>query len=242
MPDKMRLQKYLAQANIASRRKAEEFIKQGKVKVNDKIITEMGYMINPEVDKVHFENLPIAPESKLIYYALNKPVGYTTTAYDPHAEHNILELVPTFPRVFPVGRLDKNTSGLIILTNDGYLAHQLTHPKFEHEKEYIVKAEPIGERPTDTQIRISIDKLTAGIELEDGKTAPAKIASLRIDKFISFHITIHEGRKRQIRRMLQSIGLQALELKRIRISNLILNDIPPGEYRIIAKLDIINHN
>jgi 23S rRNA pseudouridine2605 synthase len=235
----MRLQRYLALSGITSRRKAEQLILDKQIKVNDKIIDTVGIDIDPEKDKIFYQNQLINLPSQFIYYALNKPIGYTTTYLDPHADKTVIELVPSDPRVFPVGRLDKDTSGLLILTNDGELTYELTHPKFKHEKEYCIECLI----PNSIQnIKEILSNLEKGIELEDGKTAPAKINQVNQSPEkpeISFHLTIHEGKKRQIRRMIEAVGLKLTKLTRVRIKNLQLGNIQSGKYKIIQKSDII---
>ena len=166
----------------------------GKIKINNDVIRDLSTQIE-STDKVYLDNRSITPQ-KLVYYALNKPIGYTATTSDPHAEKLITELVPKDPPVFPVGRLDKNTSGLIFLTNDGDFAQKMTHPKYEKKKEYIVE--------TDKYLSAeSLENMRKGIELDDGITTPAKVKALGEKQY---SITIHEGRNRQIRRMIEKIG------------------------------------
>lgn len=237
----VRLQKFLANSGIASRRHSELLIQHGLIKVNGQVITEMGTKVDPAKDVVEYQNKVVAlPTDNFIYYALNKPVGYTSTAADPHADHTILELVPPDPQVFPVGRLDEDTTGLLILTNDGDFAFELTHPKFVHEKEYQIRAGQSAKKLSSAEISQNLQRLEQGIDLEDGPTAPAKISQVNIspDK-IGFNITIHEGKKRQIRRMVEKIGLQVESLCRVRIGKLQLGQIPSGQYRLISRSDVI---
>lgn len=244
----IRLSKFLSDAGIASRRKAEEIILAGRVSVNGGVIDELGTKVDPEKDKVTVDNKSIDTNVEKVYYLLNKPTGYTSTAKDPHAKHTVLELVPEEPRVFPVGRLDKDTTGLLILTNDGELTQKLTHPKYEKEKEYVV----VCSRQLASG---SIKKLEEGIILEGKKTAPAKIKSLSSrhfglrlrgsdsrkeakNQYFHYSITIKEGRNRQIRKMFESIRNQVISLKRIRVEELILGDLKEGEYRELTKQEI----
>ncbi len=240
----MRINKYIASSTKYSRRKAEELVLAGKIRVNNNVIRDLSTQIE-STDKVYLANRPLTPK-KLVYYALNKPVGYTTTTSDSHAERIITELVPKDPPVFPVGRLDKNTSGLIFLTNDGDFAQKMTHPKYEKEKEYIVETDKLLSKK-------SIDNLRNGIKLTDGITAPAKVSICHSDRhhasgerrnpFPSSHsgwaqnlysITIHEGRNRQIRRMIETVGAKVISLKRIRIGDFDLGDLEKEKYKIIS--------
>jgi len=216
----MRINKYIASCTGYSRRKAEELVLSSKVKLNDKVIHDLGRQVGTE-DKVYIDGRLITPQ-KFVYYALNKPTGYTTTTSDPHAEKLITELLPANPPVFPVGRLDKDTSGLIFLTNNGDFAQKMTHPKYEKEKEYIVETDR-------TLSEKSLDTLRNGIILNDGITAPAKVRNLGKNLY---NITIHEGRNRQVRRMVEAVGAKVASLKRIRIGNFELGDLEEGKYTI----------
>ncbi|PIZ01033.1 pseudouridine synthase [bacterium (Candidatus Howlettbacteria) CG_4_10_14_0_8_um_filter_40_9] len=229
----IRLSKFLSNAGISSRRKAEEIILEGRVCVNEKVVIELGTKIDPEKDKVTVDQVLIRANTKKVYYLLNKPAGYTSTSEDPHAKHTVLELVPSDIRVFPVGRLDKDTMGLLILTNDGELTQKLTHPRYEKEKEYIVIC---GSKLTDIEIK----KLEIGIMLDDKKTAPTKVRFITglPDKYFHYSVTIREGRNRQIRRMFESIRNPVIKLERVRIDSLSLGDLKEGKYREITKQEI----
>lgn len=219
-----RINKYIASCTGYSRRKAEEVVLTGRIKVNNNVIRDLSTQIN-ESDKVYLDNKLIT-QQKFVYYALNKPVGYTTTTSDPHAEKIITELMPKDPPVFPVGRLDKDTSGLIFLTNDGDFAQKMTHPKYEKEKEYIVETDkPLSEK--------SLEKLRTGIKLDDGTTAPAEIKIVGDKKY---SIIIHEGKNRQIRRMIEKVNAQVVQLKRIRIGDFKLENLEEGKYKIFDKI------
>jgi 23S rRNA pseudouridine2605 synthase len=221
-----RINKYIASCTGYSRRKAEELILSGKIKVNDKVVHDLGRQVETS-DKVYLDNKLITVQ-KFVYYILNKPVGYTTTTSDPHAEKIITELIPKNPPVFPVGRLDKNTSGLILLTNDGNFAQKMTHPKYEKEKEYIVETDkPLSEK--------SLEKLRKGITLDDGITAPAKV-KVTGDK--KYSVTIHEGKNRQIRRMIEVVGAKVMALRRIRIGDFELGNLEDGKYKKFDKINI----
>jgi len=243
----MRINKYIASCTNLSRRKAEELVLSGKIKVNDKVVHDLATQIQ-DSDKVYLSSsvipaqagiqksdvrstvkfIQITPQ-KFVYYALNKPVGYTTTTSDPHAKKIITKLVPKDPPVFPVGRLDKNTSGLILLTNDGDFAQKMTHPKYEKEKEYIVETD----KPLSAN---SLELLRKGIQLDDGITAPAKVkvvAPISHSGHVQnlYSITIHEGKNRQIRRMIEKVGARVVNLKRIRIGNFELGDLEERKYK-----------
>lgn len=226
----IRLHKYLADNGVASRRKCEEFIRHGLIKVNGKIVTEMGIKIDPEKDKIETAPEIKLQKQKLVYYAFHKPVGYICSVTGPE-EPKIMELLHDIPeRVFPVGRLDKLTSGLLILTNDGRFAYKMTHPKFEKEKEYVVK---IREKITPEKLKI----LQSGIFIHGRKTNPAKV---EIQGPHLLRIILHEGRNRQIRRLCDKAELHIEKLKRIRIGNLLLGDLQPKEYRKLTRDELKN--
>jgi 23S rRNA pseudouridine2605 synthase len=218
--DGERLQKVLARAGIGSRRVCEELIADERVTVNGEVAV-LGRRIDPEHDLVEVDGSPIGVRPGLVYHLLNKPAGVVTTADDPQGRPTVVELVPSSPRVFPVGRLDQDTEGLLLLTNDGELAHRLTHPSYGVEKEYLahVQGEPS---------RGAVRRLRDGIELEDGLTAPAG-ANLVAPSLI--RITIHEGRNRQVRRMCEAIGHPVERLVRVRIGPLKDRRLKPGASR-----------
>ncbi|HBG81631.1 TPA: pseudouridine synthase [candidate division CPR2 bacterium] len=220
-----RINKYLARAGLGSRRNVEELIQKGMVKIDGETATLTSKVAENSTVAVNDEK--ISPK-ELVYLVINKPKGYITTLKDPYAKKKITDILPEeFNNLSPVGRLDKDTTGLLILTNDGDLAYRLTHPKHEKEKEYVVKAIP---EPKE----VDLDKLRKGILLEDGKTKPAKIA--KEDNKISIIIT--EGRKRQIRRMFEAIGYKVTELKRIRIGSLLIGKLEEGEFRFLNNKEI----
>lgn len=224
----MRLQKFLAQQGIASRRKAEEYIAEGLVKVNGKIITTLGHKIDPEKDIVAFKNQElIADHEPHIYLLLNKPSGYLCTSSDTHQRKTIFDLLPQNQRLFSVGRLDKETEGLLIVTDDGDLTYKLTHPKHHIEKEYMV----VCRGSLDNAKKEQLEK---GVLLEGKKTAPCKIDIKSKGDSTTLHITIHEGRKRQIRNMFEIIGHNVHYLKRIRIGHLKLANLAIGQYRPLS--------
>ena len=226
--DKIRLQKYLADCGIASRRKAEMFIIQGKVKVNGKVVKELGTKVGTD-DKVEFKGKIVKPKQEKVYIMLNKPVGSLSTVKKGKEKgQTVLDLVKIKERIFPVGRLDKNSSGLLILTNDGDLALKLTHPRYEKEKEYLVE---VNKEITKDFIK----SLKRGVKLEEGRTLPAKVKQLGIKKF---EIVLKEGKKRQIRRMCERLGYQVKSLHRIRINKLKLGDLKSGKFKYLGDKDI----
>ena len=219
-PEGERLQKVLARAGIGSRRVAENLIAARRVTVNGEVAV-LGRRVDIEADVVAVDGVPIGVREGLVYYLLNKPRGVVTTASDPHAVRTVVDLVPAEPRVFPVGRLDADTEGLLLLTNDGDLTHRLTHPSFGVEKEYVAE---VKGAPTPAEVR----RLREGVDLEDGRTAPAK-AVLTPPNVLT--ITIHEGRNRQIRRMCDAVGHPVVRLVRTRIGPLTDRTLKPGTWR-----------
>jgi 23S rRNA pseudouridine2605 synthase len=222
-----RVQKILARAGVASRRASEELIAQGRVRVNG-VVARLGDQADPEHDRIEVDGAPVGVRPGLVHYLLNKPPGVVTTASDPHGRPTVVELVPAEPRVFPVGRLDADTEGLLLLTNDGDLAQRLTHPSFGVDKEYLAHVEGSPSRG-------AIRTLRAGVELEDGTTAPAKV-SLVGDRLL--RITIHEGRKRQVRRMCEAVGHPVRRLVRVRIGPLSDRRLAPGEWRELEQHEV----
>lgn len=227
--------KFLADAGCGSRRNMIEAMKAGKVKVNGKTIQDPRYTINPNTDVVQLGKQVVKATDPKVYLMLNKPTGVITTNNDPQNRQTVFSLVPkkyqSF-RLFAVGRLDIDTEGLLILTNDGQLTNKLTHPKYEHEKEYEVT---IAAELTDKQIR----QFKRGMLLEDGRTAPAKIRQAYSSQRITYHLTIHEGRKRQVRRMFEKVGYRVLSLKRIRIGRLRLDPkLAPGKIRPLTSTEV----
>lgn len=222
-----KIAKYLADCGIASRRKSEEFVKSGLVFVNGKKMDDVAKRIDPETDTVEFNGKVIRPK-KLVYYLLNKPFGCTSTTKDVHAKKLVIDLVPKNPPVWPVGRLDKNTEGLIILTNDGALTQKLTHPKYETEKEYFVSTNiPLS--------RDEIKKIKEGLTLEDGFIKPDEFCSVGAKKY---QIIVHSGKKRIIRRIMEKFGKRVIKLKRMRIDFLTLGDLKPGKRRTLTTSEI----
>ena len=232
--EEIRLQKYLAEAGIASRRKSEELIINGKIKVNGRIVTELGTKINVNKDKVEYEGKIIKTSQENVYILLNKPIGYVTTVKDQFNRDSVLDLVKVKQRIVPVGRLDMYTSGALILTNDGDFVYKVTHPKHEIEKTYTVTIKGIIQ--TD-----EVEKLRKGIKIEDYTTKPAKVKILKTDKEKNqsrLEITIHEGKNRQIRKMCEAIGYKVLALHRSKIAGISIKDIPLGKWRYLKKEEI----
>lgn len=222
MEERIRLQKYLAEAGIVSRRKAEELIINGKVLVNGKIITKLGTKINPSIDKVTFDGKEVKLEQEYVYILLNKPIGYVTTSKDQFGRDTVLDLVKTNKRIVPVGRLDMYTSGALILTNDGDFVYKVTHPKHEIEKIYTVTIKGIIKNE-------DVEKLRSGVKIEDYITKPAKVKILKTDEEKNqsrLEITIHEGKNRQVRKMCESVGYKVLALHRSKIAGIGVKDIP----------------
>lgn len=228
-----RLQKVIARAGVASRRKAEELIKQGQVKVNGKIVTELGLKVSPS-DQVEVNEIPIEKEEP-VYFLLYKPRGVISSVHDEKGRKVVTDFFPgAEERIYPIGRLDYDTSGLLLLTNDGEFANLLMHPRSEIEKVYVAKIKGIP-------LKENLRKLEKGIRLEDGKTAPAKVKLLSVDKkkhTAIVEITIHEGRNRQVRRMFEAIGHEVMKLKRERYGFLTLDGLKAGEARELSPHEV----
>lgn len=231
---RQRLQKVIAQAGAASRREAERLIEAGRVIVNGQV-AELGQGADPDIDSILIDGRPLPRAQKKVYLLLNKPVGYVTTARDPEGRPTVLDLVPQDgERVFPVGRLDLTTEGLLLLTNDGDLAYRLTHPRHEIEKTYLVRVRGL----VSTE---GLERLQKGVQLEDGWTAPAKVSAVRhTGRNTWFELTLHEGRNRQVRRMCEAIGHSVIRLKRVRFSFLDLRDLGVGHCRALTQ-DEVTH-
>lgn len=231
-----RLQKILAAAGVGSRRHCETLIATGRITVNNKTVTELGTKADPEKDTIRVDGKPIKLEREKYYILLNKPPGYTSTRSDPHAERTVMELVRDIDAyLYPVGRLDVGTSGLLILTNDGDFAQMLTHPSHEIEKTYVALVRG--------KIRASsLSMLERGIELEDGVTAPAKARLLSYSQGTNastVEIIIHEGKKRQVRRMFAAVGHKIDKLTRTRLGDLDLKGLAEGQYRPLTHKEIV---
>ena len=229
-----RLQKYLANNGIASRRKCEELISQGRVKVNDKVVTELGTKIDLDQDIVKFDGKEVKPIKKMVYILLNKPIGYVTTADDQFGRDTVLDLVKVKERIVPVGRLDMYTSGALILTNDGDFVYKVTHPKHEIEKTYTVTVKGIVQNS-------EVEQLRKGVKIDDYTTKPAKVKILKTDteKDISrLEITIHEGKNRQVRKMCEAVNRKVLALHRSKIGGIGVKDIELGKWRYLKESEI----
>jgi 23S rRNA pseudouridine2605 synthase len=225
----MRLAKYLAHAGVASRRSAETLIAAGRVTVDGGLVTDPAHDVSEDAN-VALDGRPLAGPEPRVLYALHKPVGVVSTARDTHGRKTVLDLVPARGlRLYPVGRLDADSGGLILLTNDGELANRLTHPRFEVPKTYLAKL--VGPPLTDKTLRA----LRSGVQLEDGLTAPARARRVR-DHVIE--LTIHEGRNRQVRRMCKAVGHPVLELTRIAFGPLTLGDLKPGAHRRLGDAEV----
>ena len=222
-----RLQKVLAAVGFGSRRACEELIAEGRVTVDGDVAT-LGRRVDPETARIEVDGVPVSVRPGLVHYLLNKPAGVVTTASDPQGRTTVVDLVPPEPRVFPVGRLDAATEGLLLLTNDGDLAHRLTHPSFGVEKEYLAE---VATPPTRGELR----RLREGVDLDDGRTAPAKVTLVPPR---AVRITIHEGRNRQVRRMLDAVGHPVVRLVRTRIGPLADRRLKPGDWRPLTHAEV----
>jgi 23S rRNA pseudouridine2605 synthase len=222
-----RLQKALARAGLGSRRACEELIADERVTING-VLATLGDRVDPDTDEVAVDGAVVGVRPGLVHYLLNKPAGVVTTADDPQGRPTVLELVPATPRVHPVGRLDLDTEGLLLLTNEGELTHRLTHPSFGVDKEYL--AEVAG-----TPSRGALRTLREGVDLDDGPTAPARVSLLEGNLL---RIVIHEGRNRQVRRMCEAVGHPVKRLVRTRIGPLTDRTLGPGEWRVLTGVEV----
>ena len=234
-----RLQKFLARSGVASRRKSEELIINGKIKVNGKIVTELGTKVDPEKDVIKYNEKEIKNESKKVYILLNKPIGYVTTVKDQFKRQTVLDLVKGInERIVPVGRLDMYTSGALLLSNDGEFINKVTHPKYEIEKTYNVTVVGIVNSN-------DVKELSEGVEIEVDEekyiTKPAKVKILKIDEeknLSRIQIVIHEGKNREIRKMCDSIGKKVLALHRAKIGNIDVKDLRLGKWRYLTNKEV----
>ena len=228
----MRINKYIANAGIASRRKADELIKAGKVKVNGKVMSQPGYDV-ADSDEVLVEGKPVQSTENKVYYAMNKPLGVITSVNDDRGRMTVVDIMSDVEeRVFPVGRLDYNTSGLLLLTNDGDFANRIMHPGRRVDKTYRV-------RVAGNISKIKISVLRAGVRLGKFKTSPARVDVITWNRHsMILEVTIHEGKNRQIRRMFEAVGYPVQELERISIGNMKLGHLKPGQYRKLSKREL----
>ncbi|KPK00387.1 MAG: pseudouridine synthase [Desulfobacterales bacterium SG8_35] len=228
-----RLQKVLAKAGIASRRKAEELIKEGRVRVDGRVVTEMGIRVDTDNQDIECNGIPVSSQEEKVYILLHKPAGFLSTVHDPQGRPIVTDLIHNVKeRVYPVGRLDQDTEGALLLTNDGELAQKILHPSHEVKKTYVarVKGNP------DTK---KLESLAKGIDLEGRKTWPADIKVLCAEaQATTIKIVIHEGRKRQVRKMFEAVGHPVLQLKRTAYGQLELGNLEPGKYRFLSPEDI----
>lgn len=234
--EEVRLQKFLAECGVASRRKCEEYIIQGKIQVNGKTVTELGTKVRPNKDIIKFEGKEVKENKKLVYILLNKPIGCVTTVEDQFGRDTVLDLVKVKERVVPVGRLDMYTSGALILTNDGNFVYKVTHPKHEINKTYTVTIKGIISKN-------EVEQLRQGVKIEDYITKPAKVKILKtdIDKDISrLEITIHEGKNRQVRKMCEAVGKKVIALHRSKIGNIDVKNLELGKWRYLTEKEIQN--
>ena len=227
-----RLQKVLARAGFGSRRKCEEFVAAGRVEVNGEI-AELGRRVDPSSDRIAVDGIPVVVDTTIVHWLLNKPAGYITTASDPHGRQTVFALVPSTPRVFPVGRLDLDSEGLLILTNDGELAQLLMHPRHGVEKEYFAEVDGV---PSAGALR----RLREGVELDDGVTRPARarLVQKSPDGGSAIEIVVKEGRKRMVRRMCSAVGHPVRRLVRMRIGPIADRRLPPGEWRALTAAEV----
>ena len=229
----IRLQKVIAQAGLASRRAAETMIRQGRVSVNGKVVVEMGVRVDPDVDEILVDGKPVKPATESVTLIFNKPRGCVTTMSDPEGRETVARYLPSSaPRVFPVGRLDYDAEGLLLLTNDGNLAHRLQHPRFGVPKRYLVKVKGHPDAG-------ALEELRSGVVLEEGKTAPAKVDTLRVLPNATWlEIVLHQGWNRQIKRMGAKVGHPVIKIKRVEYGPLGLGKLRPGESRNLTNIEL----
>lgn len=231
----IRLQKFLASSGIASRRKCEELIVQGKITVNGKVTTELGTKVNPETDEIRYNGKKVENQKEdLVYILLNKPIGVVTTSKDQFGRESVLDLVKVPQRIVPVGRLDMYTSGALILTNDGDFVYKLTHPKHEITKTYTVTLVGIVSKE-------EVEQLRKGVKIDDYVTRPAQVKILKIDKEKNksrLEIKIHEGKNRQVRKMCEAVGKKVIALHRSEIGTIQVKDLKIGTWRYLKKSEI----
>ena len=227
----IRINKYLANAGVASRRKVDEMLQEGKVRVNGKVITSLGTKIDPGTDKVFVDGMQIVILDEPVYIVFNKPKDAITTASDERGRSTVMDYIRIKQRVYPVGRLDRNTTGVLLLTNDGEFANRLMHPKFEVKKAYKVTLDKAFTRE-------DADKLSHGVRLSDGMTKPAKIHFLPGEKNQVVGIIIHEGRNRQVHRMFEAFGYEVYKLDRVGYADITYEGLPRGRWRYLTKTEV----
>lgn len=227
-----RLDKYLANLGYSSRRGVTEYLKQNQVSINGKPVSEPGTRFNPDKDQIKINQQPVEAD-EIVYYLVNKPVGYLTSLVDEAGHPSLLSLIEGLTqRVYPVGRLDVDSHGLILLTNDGELTYRLTHPKFNHPKKYLIQIDGYVKDK-------AIEQLQSGVQLKDGLTATAKVELVtRSNTSTKLYLTLREGKNRQIRRMCKALNLKLIDLQRVEIANLKLADLRPGQWRKLSKAEI----
>lgn len=231
----MRLNKFLAQAGLASRREADRMIIDGRVSVNNTVVEELGVQIDPVKDLVRVDGRRIKKERQEFYLLLNKPTGYLVTLKDPFKRPTILELLPKLKtRVFPVGRLDLNSEGLLLITNNGELANRLMHPRYRIKKIYEVRTKGVPSHQ-------SLHRLEKGIDLDGRRTSPAKVTPIGSDpKRARIRIELTEGRKREVRRMFEAIGYTLLSLKRVNYAGITIGTLKKGQWRYLTPPEVIS--
>lgn len=223
----IRLQKYLAEAGVCSRRQGEAHIRAGRVSVNDRVVTELGVKVDPDSDRVAFDGRPVQPVEKKVYIALNKPEGYVTSCRQPGRDL-VVDLIDLPVRLFPVGRLDADSCGLLLMTNDGRIHHRLAHPSFDHAKHYVVTVDaPIADG--------ALAKLARGVRLDGRPTREATVVRLGARRF---RIVLKEGRNRQIRRMVAKVGRQVVQLERTQMANIRLGRLSSGRWRYLSSAEV----
>lgn len=224
-----RLQTILAHAGVASRRGSAALIEEGRVSVDGRVVREKGFKLDRDKHEILVNGSPLKGKEEKLYFLLNKPAGFISTVKDTHDRRKITDIFAGVKeRLYPIGRLDKDTTGLIIVTNDGDLAHKLSHPSSEIDKEYMVRTEsPLEEQ--------SLKKMSAGVDIDGKMTTPCEIKPMRN---AVYRVILHEGRKRQIRRMFESEGIRVLELDRVRYAGLSLGSLERGEYRPLTEIEI----
>jgi 23S rRNA pseudouridine2605 synthase len=230
----MRLQKFLARAGVASRRGSEDLMTAGRVRVNGAVMIELGTKVDPDVDVVTVDGKRVSLAEKPVYLVLNKPAGVVTTMSDPQGRTTVAALVPVreYPGLFPVGRLDYETTGLLLFTTDGEIAHRLLHPSRHVEKTYRVLVDGRATEP-------ELDRLREGVSLDDGLTAPARVKALRSSGGTTYcEIVISEGRKRQVRRMFSAVGHPVLELHRVQFGPVELGDLSRASWRLLESREV----